>query len=124
MVKDMTKGSPVKMILYFALPMLVGNVFQQLYNIVDSIVVSRGVGVDAFASVGCTGSMNFFIIGFILASILFSFYNSKLKKELKQTKRQYEKKSIGADDSSLKIKTLENKIQTLESALKKSLNKD
>ena len=66
----------------------------------------------------------YFAIGFILASILFSFYNSKLKKELKQTKRQYEKKSIGADDSSLKIKTLENKIQTLESALKRSLNKD
>lgn len=60
MVQDMTKGSPVKMILLFALPMLAGNIFQQLYNIVDSIVVSHGVGVGAFASVGCTSSMNFY----------------------------------------------------------------
>lgn len=79
MVQDMTKGSPVKMILMFALPMLAGNVFQQLYNIVDSIVVSHGVGVGAFASVGCTSSMNFFIIGFVMGlcqgfSILISQY--------------------------------------------------
>lgn len=79
MVQDMTKGSPVKMILCFALPMLVGNLFQQLYNIVDSIVVSRGVGVNAFASVGCTGSVNFFILGFVMGlcqgfSILISQY--------------------------------------------------
>ena len=52
MVQDMTKGSPVKIILMFALPMLAGNIFQQFYNIVDSIVVSHGVGVNAFASVG------------------------------------------------------------------------
>lgn len=79
MVQDMTKGSPVKMILLFALPMLAGNIFQQLYNIVDSIVVSHGVGVGAFASVGCTSSMNFFIIGFVMGlcqgfSILISQY--------------------------------------------------
>lgn len=79
MVQDMTKGSPAKMILLFALPMLVGNIFQQLYNIVDSIVVSRGVGVNAFASVGCTSSVNFFIIGFVMGlcqgfSILVSQY--------------------------------------------------
>lgn len=59
-------------------------------------------------------------IGFIISSILFLFYISKLKKEIKATKRQYEKKSIGADDSALRIKTLENKIKTLETALKKS----
>lgn len=79
MVQDMTKGSPTKIILLFALPMLAGNIFQQLYNIVDSIVVSHGVGVDAFASVGCTSSMNFFIIGFVMGlcqgfSILVSQY--------------------------------------------------
>ena len=45
------------------------------------------------------------------------------KKELKSLKRQYEKKSIGADDSSLKVKTLENKIKTLETALKKQAEK-
>ena len=59
--------------------------------------------------------------GFILASIIFMFYTSKLKKEIKILKRQYEKKSIGADDSSLRVKTLENKIATLEAALKKQM---
>lgn len=62
------------------------------------------------------------LTGFILASVIFSFYISKLKKEIKVIKRQYEKKSIGADDSGLKIKTLENKIKTLETALKKAMD--
>ena len=64
------------------------------------------------------------LAGFILASIVFSFYSFKLKKEIKTLKRQYEKKSIGADDSDLKIKTLENKIATLEVALKKQIEKN
>ena len=63
----------------------------------------------------------YIIAGFIAASIIFGFYISKLKKEIKTIKRQYEKKSIGADDSSLKVKTLENKIKTLETALKKQM---
>lgn len=62
------------------------------------------------------------LAGFIIAGIIFSFYISKLKKEIKVIKRQYEKKSIGADDSGLKIKTLENKIKTLETALKKAMD--
>ena len=62
------------------------------------------------------------LAGFILASVAFSFYVSKLKKEIKVIKRQFEKKSIGADDSGLKIKTLENKIKTLETALKKAMD--
>lgn len=63
----------------------------------------------------------YFIIGFIVASILFLFYANKLKQEIKTLKRQYEKKSVGMDDSSLKVKTLENKIKTLETALKKQI---
>ena len=63
----------------------------------------------------------YILAGFIFSSILFLFYTSKLKKEIKTIKRQYEKKSIGADDSSLKVKTLENKIATLEAALKKQI---
>lgn len=59
--------------------------------------------------------------GFILACVIFAFYISKLKKEIKCIKKQYEKKSIGADDSSLRVKTLENKIKTLEAALKKQM---
>lgn len=63
----------------------------------------------------------YMLCGFVLGMILYSFFISKLKKEIKRLKRQYEKKSIGADDSSLKVKTLENKIATLETALKKQM---
>lgn len=58
-VTDMTTGSPVKHLLHFAWPLLVGNVFQQLYNMVDSIIVGQFVGADALASVGTCGSTNF-----------------------------------------------------------------
>lgn len=63
----------------------------------------------------------YILAGFILGAISCLFIISKLKKEIKILKRQYEKKSIGADDSSLKVKTLENKIATLEAALKKQM---
>ena len=49
---DMTKGSPLRLILMFTLPLFVGNVFQQLYIVVDTAVVGRFVGVEALASVG------------------------------------------------------------------------
>lgn len=65
--------------------------------------------------------LGYILSGFILASIIYLFLISKLNKEIKALKRQYEKKSIGADDSSLRVKTLENKIQTLEAALKKQM---
>lgn len=61
----------------------------------------------------------FFVAGLVIASFVFLFVVSKLKKDIKALKKQYEKKSIGMDDSSLKITTLENKIKTLEAALKK-----
>ncbi|MBQ4647496.1 MAG: hypothetical protein IJB79_09130 [Candidatus Gastranaerophilales bacterium] len=63
----------------------------------------------------------YILSGFILATIFYTFIISNLKKEIKIIKRQYEKKSIGADDSSLRVKTLENKIATLEAALKKQM---
>lgn len=63
----------------------------------------------------------YILIGFVLASVISFIRCSKLKKEIKMIKRQYEKKSIGADDSSLRVKTLENKIATLEAALKKQM---
>jgi Na+-driven multidrug efflux pump len=61
--RDMTNGSPVKLILKFSIPMLLGNVFQQFYNMVDSIVVGKFVGSDALAAVGATSSLMFLIIG-------------------------------------------------------------
>lgn len=60
-VKDMTEGTPVKLILSFMIPMLLGNIFQQFYSMVDSIIVGQFIGADALAAVGATGSMNFLI---------------------------------------------------------------
>lgn len=57
---DMTVGSPVKHLLIFALPMLIGNIFQQVYNLVDSVIVGRFVGADALAAIGATNSLTFF----------------------------------------------------------------
>lgn len=62
--KDMTHGSPAKLLVSFALPLIFGTLFQQLYNMVDSIIVGRFLGVDALAAVGCCGSVNFLVIGF------------------------------------------------------------
>lgn len=62
----MTQGSPLKLILGFAVPMAVGNIFQQLYSMVDTIIVGKFVGVEALAAVGSTGSLNFLILGFVL----------------------------------------------------------
>ena len=56
---DMTFGSPLKHILVFTIPLVIGNLFQQLYNMVDSIVVGQYVGKTALAAVGACGSMNF-----------------------------------------------------------------
>ena len=64
MVKDMTEGRPLKLIVAFYIPMLFGNIFQQFYSMVDSIIVGRFVGVNALAGVGATGSLSFLIIGF------------------------------------------------------------
>ena len=59
----MTVGSPTKLILGFALPMLLGMLFQQFYSMVDAIVVGKWIGTEALAGVGSTGSINFLILG-------------------------------------------------------------
>lgn len=66
MVKDMTKGSPMKLILGFSIPLLFGFLFQQFYNLVDTVIVGRFLGTDNLAAVGATGSVNFLIIGFCM----------------------------------------------------------
>ena len=65
-VKDLTTGSPLKLILGFAVPMLLGYLFQQFYNMVDTIIVGQCLGVTALAAVGSTGSINFMINGFCM----------------------------------------------------------
>jgi Na+-driven multidrug efflux pump len=59
-VKDMTKGNPMQLLIQFSLPLLVGNIFQQLYNMVDSIIVGNFVGANALGAIGTTNSLNFF----------------------------------------------------------------
>lgn len=66
MTKDMTTGNPVKLILLFSIPLLIGNIFQQFYSMVDTIIVGRFLGVKSLAAVGSTGSMSFLIIGAVL----------------------------------------------------------
>ena len=64
MIKEMTHGKPTSLILSFCLPMLLGNLFQQLYSMVDTIIVGKFIDVDALAGVGSTGSVSFLILGF------------------------------------------------------------
>lgn len=64
--KDMTTGSPMKLILGFAVPLLFGFLFQQFYSVVDTVIVGQFLGVKALAGVGSTGSLNFMIIGFCM----------------------------------------------------------
>ena len=65
-VKNMTVGAPMKLILGFFMPMLLGMLFQQFYNMMDTMIVGRFLGAKALAAVGGTGSINFMIIGFCM----------------------------------------------------------
>ena len=64
MTKDMTMGSPLRKILLFSVPVLLGNIFQQFYNMVDTIIVGQYLGEDALAAVGSTGCLMFLVLGF------------------------------------------------------------
>ena len=66
MTRDLTTGSPMRLIIGFALPTLFGMLFQQLYNMVDAMIVGKLLGSAALAAVGSTGSVNFFVIGFCM----------------------------------------------------------
>ena len=89
MAKNMTEGKPLKLILAFMFPVLCGNLFQNFYNIVDSMIVGRFLGVDALAAVGSTTSLNFLVVGWITGmtsgfGILISqAYGAKDEKRLK-----------------------------------------
>lgn len=67
-MKDMTKGNPLGLILRFAIPLLLGNLLQQLYNVADAAIVGRFLGPKALAAVGATSSVQFLIIGFCIGS--------------------------------------------------------
>lgn len=63
MVTNMTKGNPIKLILAFSVPLLIGNIFQQFYNITDMIIVGRFIGVNALAAVGGTAPLFMALLG-------------------------------------------------------------
>ncbi|MCQ2142150.1 MAG: MATE family efflux transporter [Bacteroidales bacterium] len=66
MKQDLTIGRPAKVIFFYSLPVILGNVFQQVYNFVDNVIVGRAVGYEALAGVGVTTGMTFLILGFII----------------------------------------------------------
>ncbi len=88
---DMTVGNPVKHIIIFALPALIGNIFQQVYNLADSVIVGRFVGADALAAVGATGSITFLFfalcngIGSGGGIIVSQFYGAHDDEKVKQS---------------------------------------
>jgi putative MATE family efflux protein len=65
-MKDLTEGRPVTVILKFAVPMLIGNIFQQMYTMVDSIIVGRGVGKEALAAVGASFPILFLLVSLVI----------------------------------------------------------
>src|SRR5574344_2887424 len=68
MTKDLTEGKPFSLIFKFALPLLAGNLFQQLYNLVDAIIVGKFLGINALSGVGASASINFLIFGFCIGT--------------------------------------------------------
>lgn len=90
-VYDMTEGSPTKHLATFALPMLVGNLFQQLYNLADSAIVGKFVGSNALGSIGATGSLTFLLFSLCMglssgAGIVVSqYFGAKDKENVKRT---------------------------------------
>lgn len=64
LTKDMTEGNPIKLILLFSIPVIIGNIFQQFYSMVDAMIVGKYVGSDALAAVGSTGALVFTTLGF------------------------------------------------------------
>ena len=62
---ELTQGHPLKQLFFFALPLVFGTVFQQLYSFVDTVLVGRFLGTDALGAVGVTYSLNFLVMGFV-----------------------------------------------------------
>ncbi|NBJ93869.1 MATE family efflux transporter [bacterium 1xD42-62] len=89
--KNFTEGNPAKLLIFFALPLMVGNLFQQMYTLVDTIIVGQGVGVEALASLGAAEWLSWLFFGLATGltqgfSILFSqYYGAGKFEDLKKT---------------------------------------
>lgn len=90
-MKDLTKGSPLKLILQFAFPVCLGNIFQLFYSLADTRIVGKYLGVNALAAVGSTNSLNSMIIGFLLgmtngfAIIVARYFGAKKYSDMKKS---------------------------------------
>ena len=90
-LKDMTKGTPWKLLLQFAVPLFIGNIFQQLYNMVDSIIVGNFVGPNALGAIGTTNSLNFLFFSLVaglsvgIGIIVTQFFGSNNEEKVKDT---------------------------------------
>ena len=88
---NLTEGSIAKNIIKFAIPMFIGNLFQQLYNVADSLVVGNFLGSDALAAVTSTGSLMFLLVGFFNGTamgagvIIARFYGAKDHENVKKS---------------------------------------
>ncbi len=89
MTADLTKGSPMKQILFFTIPYLIGNLFQQFYNIVDTVIVGRTMNADALAAVGATGGLVWFFNGIIVSlstgfsAVIAQYFGAKRPEKVK-----------------------------------------
>lgn len=90
-LKDMTKGTPWKLLLQFAVPLFIGNIFQQLYNMVDSIIVGNFVGPNALGAIGTTNSLKFLFFSLVaglsvgIGIIVAQFFGSNNEEKVKDT---------------------------------------
>ena len=90
-LKDMTKGTPWKLLLQFAVPLFIGNIFQQLYNMEDSIIVGNFVGPNALGAIGTTNSLNFLFFSLVaglsvgIGIIVAQFFGSNNEEKVKDT---------------------------------------
>lgn len=90
MTTDMTQGSPARLLLRFSLPLLAGNIFQQLYNLVDTVVVGRFVGANSLAAVGTTGTIMFFMYALLFGMsvgagiVLAQYFGAKNYKQMQK----------------------------------------
>ncbi|WP_302626264.1 MATE family efflux transporter [uncultured Eubacterium sp.] len=90
-VKDMTVGTPYKLLLQFAIPLFIGNIFQQLYNMVDSVIVGNFVSANALGAIGTTGSLHFFFFSLVaglsvgIGIIVSQFFGAGNEEKVKDT---------------------------------------
>ena len=69
-ILDMTRGNPLPLLVQFAIPLILGSLFQQLYSFVDTAIVGRCISAEALTAVGVTGSLNFLVLGFTMGSAM------------------------------------------------------